>query len=203
MFKIVTISREFGSAGKTIAKRVAERLGYVYYDKALNQEVAKQTGFDETFVDHEGAYAPGKSQLSMLLASRGTQGILNGMSLSDYLWSVQQKVILELAEKESCVIAGRCAEFILKDRKDCLSVFIHASMEDRIARISRHHKEQEERPEKLLETRDKKRRAFYKYYTNLEWGLSQNYHLTLDSGVLGIRKCVDLIVDLAKNPVEK
>ena len=103
-----------------------------------------------------------------------------------------------LAEKEPCVIVGRCADYILREREDCLNVFIHASMAARADRIVRLYGSSEKSPEKRLEEKDKRRRVYYKHYTDGDWGMSQNYHLSLDSGIIGIQRCVDIISELAK-----
>jgi cytidylate kinase len=103
---------------------------------------------------------------------------------------------LELAEKETCVIVGRCADYILKEMNNCLNVFIHSSMTARAERIVRLYGESERIPEKRLEEKDKKRKLYYKHFTGREWGMSQNYHLSLNSDAIGFEKCVDIIVDL-------
>jgi cytidylate kinase len=198
MYKVITVGREFGSAGKAIGKAVAEKLGYAYYDEELIRQVADETGFSENFVENEGGYNPGKKWLNYILASRGPEGIINGMSVDDYLWAVQKKVILESAEKGPCVIVGHNADYILKDRDDCLNIFIHAGINDRKERIMKHHGGLTEKPERMLYKKDKNRKVYYKYFTGQEWGMSQNYHITLNQGVIGIEKCVDIIVDLAK-----
>jgi cytidylate kinase len=202
MYRIITISREFGSAGKTIGEKIAEKLGYAYCDEELTRRMAKETGFNEKFVEHEGGYIPnmtGTNWFNFVLASRGAEWVMNGMSVHDYLWAVQKKVILELAEEGPCVIVSHTADYILKDRNDCLAVFIHSGMNDRKERIIKHEGgEQAENPEKMLYKKDKNRKVYYKYYSGQEWGMAQNYHITLNRGVIGIEKCVDIIVDLAK-----
>ena len=120
---IITVSREFGSGGRTIAHKVAERLGVPYYDKELIKAVAEKTGFDPKFIEERGEYAPGRTIFSMLPVFDGTQGAL---SAADFLWAMQRQVILDLADKGPCVILGRCADYILKDRSDVLNVFIYA-----------------------------------------------------------------------------
>ena len=120
------------------------------------------------------------------------------MSVNDYLWVMQRKVVLDIAERGNCVIVGRCADYILGDREDVLNVFIHSNIESRADRIVRLYGETEKSPEKRLEEKDKKRKVYYKHYTGRDWGKSQNYHISLDSGALGIDKCVELIVGLAK-----
>lgn len=196
---IITISREFGSGGRTVAKQLAEKLQIPYYDKALVKQVAVETGFDERYIEQEGEYAPVRSMLAYAFAARGTQGVMNGMSANDFLWVIQRKVILDLAEKGPCVIVGRCADDILKARDDCLNVFIHAPIKQRADRIVRLYGESEAAPEKRLEDKDKKRQVYYKNYTGREWGDARNYHLTLDSGKLGIETCVRIISELVQS----
>ena len=117
-------------------------------------------------------------------------------SNQDYLWAIQRKIILELGEKEDCVIVGRCADAILEGSADLLKVFIHASFEQRAKRIVEKYGETEVPTEKRLRDKDKRRALYYQFYTDREWGAMENYHLILDSGVLGIEKCVDIIASL-------
>ena len=194
MKKIITISREFGSGGRTIAKAVAEQLGYKYYDKELIEKVADKTGFSAKFVEEQGEYAPNTAPFAYSFVGRG----INGVSPEDYLWSAQRRVILQIADEEPCVIVGRCADYILRNREDCLHVFIHADMKKRAERIVKLYGETDKTPEKRLQEKDKKRKINYKYYTEQDWGMSQNYDLSLDSGVIGLDRCVDLIVELAQ-----
>lgn len=197
--KIITISREFGSGGRTIGKKVAEALCVPYYDKELVKRVSTETGFDKLFIETTGEDAPVKSQLAYAFsASGGVKSAMNGFSAEDFLWAMQRKVILELAEKEACVIVGRCADFILKERSDCFNIFIHASLPARALRIVKLYGETEKTPEKRLEEKDKRRKLYYDRHTGQQWGMSQNYHLTLDSGTISIEKCVELIVSLLK-----
>lgn len=194
--KIITVSREFGSGGRTIAKAVAESLGIAYYDKALVKQVAVATGFDEGYIERQGEYAPVRSRLAYMLTGGGSD---LSMSAEDFLWMMQRKVILELAEKEPCVIVGRCADYILRERTDCLHVFVHADMAQRADRIVRLYGEADTEPEKRLEEKDRRRRLYYKRYTEREWGMSQNYHLSLDSGRVGIDRCCDTIITLYRS----
>ncbi len=195
---IITISREFGSGGRTIGKEVAARLGIPYYDKELVNKVAVETGFDPSYIAEHGEYAPSKSMFAYAFANIGTPGVMDGLSAADYLWVKQRQVILDLAEQGPCVIVGRCADYILKDREDCLHVFIHAKPEIRAERIVRLYGESEKSPKKRLDEKDGKRRINYKHFTGLDWGMSQNYDLSLDSGALGIENCVDIIVDISQ-----
>lgn len=195
---IITISREFGSGGRTIGKLVAKQLGVTYYDKELVKQVAVKTGFNEKYIEQMGEYSRERTWLGTLFSARGTPGVMNGMSADDFLWTIQYQVILELADKGPCVIVGRCADYILRERTDAFHVFVHAPLPVRAERIVRLYGESENSPEKRLEDKDKRRRLYYKHYTGRDWGMSQNYHLCLDSGVLGIQNCADMIVQLSQ-----
>lgn len=187
--RIITISREFGSGGRTIGKKVAEDLGIPCYDYELIQKIAKESGFDEQYIKEAGEYSTGG--FLSTLASR-----VFGPTNEDYLWEIQYKIITELAEKGPCVIVGRCADYILKDKADCLNVFIHADMEFRADRIVKIYGERESSPEHRLKDKDKRRAAYYKFYTEQKWGDVKNYHLTMNSGIVGIDNCVKIIESL-------
>lgn len=198
MKKIITVSRQFGSGGRSIAKLVAESLGYDYYDSELVQKVAEETGFDPSYIADAGEYAPGRSILSYALGSMSPHGNANNMNASDYLWSAQCRIINELAEKGNCVIVGRCADFILRDREDCLNVFIHADKDYKAKRIVELYGVRDKSPVKRLEEKDTKRAVNYKYFTGREWGSIENYHISLDSSRLGSELCVKIITEIAK-----
>ena len=200
--KIITVSREFGSGGRTIGKRVAQQLNIPYYDKELVKQVALESGFDPKFIEEQGEFAPSRNRFAYAFLGLGVPGAMGGMSASDFLWTIQHRVIRDLADKGPCVIVGRCADYILKDRDDCLHTFIHASMEFRADRIVRLYGESEQSPEKRLTDKDTRRRVNYKHYTDREWGMAQNYHITLDSGLIGIEKCVDIILDLVQDKTD-
>ncbi len=197
--KIITISREFGSGGRTIGRKVAEKLGIPFYDKELVEQIAVESGFAPQFVEEHGEHSPGKSFFSYAFAHQGVPGVMNGLSTADFLWNIQCNVILQLAEKGPCVIVGRNADYILKDRKDCLHTFIHADMAYRADRIVRLYGESEKSPEARLQEKDKRRRVNYQHYTGRSWGTAQNYDICLDSSTIGIDECVDIIVSLAQS----
>ncbi len=197
--KIITISRAFGSGGRTIGKAVAERLGIPCYDKELVDKVAEESGFHADFIEEAGEYAPvTNSFLFNIAVSSNPMAMMHSMSMADQLFVCQTNVIRKLADEGPCVIIGRCADYILREREDCLHVFIHSDMEHRAARIVEKYGETKQTPKKRLTDKDNKRRVYYKHYTNRNWGESQNYHLSLNSGLIGIDKCVDIIVDIAK-----
>ena len=187
--RVITISREFGSGGRTIGKAVADTLGIPCYDSELIEKIAGETGFAKEYVEKFGEYAISDSLYNNALAGR----TYDGQSDADKLWLTQRDVISRLAKEGSCVIVGRCADFILRDVADCLSVFIHASDEKRTERIVSVYGRREEAPAKRLHDKDKKRKANYELYTGTSWGETANYAVCLDSGVLGTEKCVEII----------
>ena len=177
--RIITVSRQFGSGGRTIGKEVAERLGLKCYDAEIIEKVAEQSGMSKEYIAECGEYTSYRT------------------------WVAQNKIILDIAREGPCVIVGRCADYILRDEADLLKVFIHADMAKRAERIVKLYGENSETPEKRLRDKDKRRAAYYKFYTELEWGDAIHYDVALDSGKLGISKCVDVIVDLYNTkPVE-
>ena len=190
---IITISRQFGSGGRTVGRQLAERLNIPFYDRELVKQVAEETGFDTKFIEENGEFSSSKSIFSFAV-SQGVPCMQNGLSVSDFIFCMQRQVILKLAEKP-CVIVGSGADYILRDRDDVFDVFIHASMENRADRIVRLYGESEKKPEQRLADKDKKRKIYYKHYTDREWGDAKNYDMCLDSGRIGIDKCVDLIID--------
>ena len=194
--KIITISREFGSGGRTIGHMVAEKLGIPFYDKELVEQIALESGFAPKFVEEHGEHSPGRSLLSYAFAPQGVPGVMHGLSTADFLWNIQCSVILQLADKGPCVIVGRNADYILKDRPDCLHAYIHADMAYRADRIVRLYGESEKTPEARLQEKDKRRRVNYQHYTGRTWGQAQNYDICLSSSALGEEYCAKIIVDL-------
>ena len=191
--RIVTISRQFGSGGRTIGRMVAEKLGIPCYDHELIEKIAEESGFAKEYVQDKSEDATyGSRFINAFLSSR----VYDGLSPQDYLWSVQSKVILDLAQKGPCVIVGRCADYILRNTADCLRVFVHADFEKRAERIVKLYGETDDSPEKRLREKDKRRSVYYHFYTEMEWGDACNYDIALDSGVFGIEKCVELIAGL-------
>ena len=191
MSKIVTISREFGSGGRTIGRMTAEKLGVPCYDQELIDRIAEESGLLRAYVEENSENVSG----GWLSFTAGRD--FYGHSLQDDLIHAQTKVIREIADKGPCVFIGRCADYILDGRKDVLKVFIHASMEKRAERIVNQYGERIEDPVQRLKEKDKKRKAYYQLYTDRKWGSLKNYHLTLDSGTLGLETCAEIIAQLA------
>lgn len=190
--RVITISRQFGSGGRTIGKEVAAKLGIPCYDHEVIEKIAEKSGFIKEYIEKRSEDVARGSWLTGALFGREYAGY----SAQDYVWKFQRDTILELAAKSPCVIVGRCADYLLKDEADCLTVFIHADMDKRAERIVKQYGERPESPEKRLKDKDKRRAAYYQFYTDTQWGIAGNYHVSLDSGVLGIEKCVDVLVGL-------
>lgn len=188
--KIITISREFGSGGGTIGRKVAEKLGIPCYDAEIINKMSEESGFAKEYIKEESKNI-NRGWLNFSFLNRES-----GMTNQDILWGIQKQIILDLANKGPCVIVGRCADFILKDRDDVLNVFIHASFEYRANRIVEVYGEHEESKEDRIKLKDKQRAAYHRYYTDMKWGQAANYHLCLDSGKLSIDDCVNSILNL-------
>ncbi len=196
--RIITVSREFGSGGHTIAKAVADRLGYAFYDNSLITEVARQSGLSEEFIKEHEEYASHSNSFLYQLAM-STAGSLGYPSVYQKLYEAQTHVIEEIADRECCVIVGRCADYILRNREDCLHVFIHADKAHRAAHIIANYGETDKSPEQRIKDKDNRRRNYYRFHTDRDWGVCANYHLALDSGLLGEELCADLILQAAES----
>ena len=191
-FKIIAISRQFGSGVRTIGKLLAEQLNIPLYDREIISQVAKESGFAESYVEEKGEYGSSDKAAGMFI----NRSCYSSASNEDTIWNFQTKFIKEHAEKEPCIIIGRCADYILRNRLDVLRVFIHADMKERIKRISEVYKINDSNPEKFLHQKDKRRAAYYQFYTDIKWGDTKNFHITLDSSAFGIEKCVQILKTL-------
>lgn len=192
--KIITISREFGSGGRFIGEEVAKKLKIAYYDKNIITQIAEQSGFSQEYIQKTSELSPKKGLFAYAFAGRD----ITGKSVEDMVYETQKKIILEIAEKESCVIIGRNADFILKERDDVLNVFIHGNMPEKAQRICRLYDLTEAEAVKMMEDTDKRRRANYNYYTEQKWGMAANYTLALNSSQLGYGRCEKMIMDCAR-----
>ena len=190
--RIITISRQFGSGGHSIAKAAAERMGIAFYDNQLITEVARQSGLSEEFIRENEEYASHSNSFLYQLAM-STAGTYGYPSVYQKLYEAQTKVIQDIADKEPCIIVGRCADYILRDREDCLHVFIHAGNEHRAKRILEKYGTTDKTISQRIKDKDNRRRNYYRFHTDREWGVAANYSLALDSGVLGEALCVDIM----------
>ena len=189
--KIIMISREFGSGGRFIGEEVAKKLGIAYYDKNIITQIAEKSGFAPEYIQEKAELSPKKGLFAYAFSGRD----ITGKSVEDMLYEAQRKVILEIAEKEPCVIIGRNADFILKDRGDVLNVFIHGNQPEKTDRIMRLYHVSEQEVVKMMADTDKRRMTNYNFYTDQKWGKADNYTLCLNSSQLGYERCERIIME--------
>lgn len=196
--KIYTIGREFGSGGRDVGEKLAQRLGIRFYDKELLQQAAKESGFcEEIFENHDEK--PTNSFLYSLVMdtysmnTHSTVPFLD-MPLNHKVFLAQFDAIKKIAERESCVIVGRCADYALSDNPDCINIFIHADKDYRTKVVCKRSNITENKARDMIAKQDKQRASYYNYYTSKKWGDAAGYHLTLDSGKIGVDGCVDVII---------
>lgn len=193
---VITIGREFGSGGREIGMALAKKLGVKCYDKELLAITAKESGLSEEILKSLDE-RPTNSFLYSLVMDTYAMGYSTSsyidMPLNQKAFMAQYDTIKSLADQESCVIVGRCADYALKDRDDCYTVFIKASMDAKIKRVSRIYDLSEDKAKDLIVKNNKKRANYYNFYANRKWGDSRTYDLCLDSSVLGIEKTVELL----------
>ena len=192
--RIITISREFGSGGRFIGEEVARKLGIAYYDKNIISQIAEKSGLSPEYIQENTELSPKKGLFAYALAGRD----ITGKSVEDMVYEAQRKVILDLAKKEPCVIIGRNADYILKDRDDVLNVFIHGNMPEKIQRITDLYNVEKQKAVKMMEDTDKRRKTNYNFYTDQNWGKASNYTLCLNSSQLGYDRCEKIIMECSK-----
>lgn len=196
---IITIGREYGSGGRQIGKALAEKLGISFYDKEIITLAAKKSGLSDEFIASNEQRT--RSGLMHNLAASATyhNGFFSGhyLPLSENIFIAQAQVIRDIAAKESAVIVGRCADYILADRENTINVFIHAPIEARVKRIMALHGIDEAAALKEINISDKERGNHYFRYTDLKWGKAQNYHVCINSALMGVEKTVEMLADLA------
>lgn len=190
---IITIGRQYGTGGREIGKKLADKLGIPFYDRELITRAAKKSGFSEELFEQLDRRATNSFLYSLtMFGSTGT----NGMTLTDQLFLTQCKVIREMAEEGSCVIVGRCADHVLREFDGRYDFFIHGSVEDRVKRIRTcgDYEITGKTPEAALEKMDKQRSTYYNYYTGKVWGQCSHYDLCINAGRIGVDKSVEVIL---------
>ena len=192
--RIITIRREFGSGGRFIGEEVAKKLGIAYYDKNIIGQIAEKSGLSPEYIQENAELSPKKGLFAYAFSGRD----ITGKSVEDMVYEAQRNIILELAEKEPCVIIGRNADYILKDRDDVLNVFIHGDMPEKIKRITGLYNVKEKEAVKMMADTDKRRRTNYNFYTDQNWGKASNYTLCLNSSQLGYDRCEMIIMECVK-----
>ena len=202
-YYVINLGRQLGSGGKEIGEKIAKALNIAFYDKELIQLASDESGLCKEFF----FFFYERTQSTMLgglfsgrfpFISEGT--IPYGSFLNnDSLFKIQSDVIRQLAENQSCLFVGRCADYILRDHPRQVNIFISASKEARIERLMRLHNISQEKAEEMIEKADKKRASYYNYYSYKTWGAASTYHLCVDSSVMGIDKTVDYILQFVKH----
>ena len=196
--RIVVIGRQFGSGGREIAKKLAAKLGVNCYDNELLTMAAKKSGLCDTWFEANDE-KPNKSFLYSLVVgsySMPAPGLSGGEHpLTFQVHLAQQKTICEIADRESCVIVGRCADYALRDYPKMVSVFVSAELEDRVVRVMEGSQVDESKARELISKNDKRRASYYNYYTNKKWGQSSSYTLSVDSGKLGEDGAIRTIIE--------
>lgn len=211
MKKIITISREYGSGGRLIGKLVAENLGYSFFDREIIDMAAQESGLSPEFIKKTEQNLSSGFLYNLLLGtsysgSNGTPSSLNGnqmLPLADQVFNAERKVILDLAKKGSCVIVGRCADYILNtseeiDSKELLNVFIYGDLEEKLKRIEELYKEPEQAAKKNIQQIDKRRANHYNTFTEATWGDRKNYDLMINSSTAGIEETARIIAEIAR-----
>ena len=187
---VITVSREYGSGGRRIGRLVAEKLGVNFYDGELLSLVAKESGYTEEFVRQNDQK---KTQSLLYHLYIGSQIL----PASDMIFIAQSRVIKDLYAKESCVIVGRCADYILRGKENVINIFVHAPLESRVARVRDGYGEKADNYKAYVMKKDKSRVAYYNYFADDAWGKAQTYDISINSDI-GIEKSVDIIVDYVK-----
>ncbi len=197
---VITISREFGSGGRTVGKMVADKLGYKFYDAEIIERVIAESGLSREIVEKYDEYATHKNSfLYSIAVNSATTGVngYQGTSFANQVQIAQIKVINDIAKEGNCVIIGRGADHILRENDNVLNIFIYADMEFKAKRVLELYGETEKKIEDRIKDKDTKRRVFYRSFTMREWGMYTNYHMMLDSGAVGLDKCAEIICEIA------
>ncbi len=200
---VINIGRQLGSGGREIGTILAKSLDISFYDKELISLASKESGLSqEVFeaADEKTSFSL-RGGLLGLRASVVSDGYIDNYLCNETLFKIQSDVIRELAEKQSCVFVGRCADYILRDHPKTLNVFICANIEDRIKRVAENHDLSDKKALELIERTDKKRASYYNYYSDKQWGAASSYHLCINSSVLGIDATVDFILQFLNEKI--
>ena len=198
---VFTIGRQFGSGGRQVGRLLSEKLGIPFYDKELIAISAQDSGLSEALFSNADEKATSSIFYSLVMGNypmaSGALGVTE-MPLNDQLFLIQSKTIKRLADEGPCVIVGRCADYILRDKENVVNVFVHAKLESRIERAIKVYEIAEKKAEDTCLKADKQRANFYNYYSDRKWGMCRTYDLSLDSSKLGIEGCAEQIISFEK-----
>lgn len=198
---VITIGRQLGSGGREIGQKLSARLGIAFYDKELIRIASQESGLKEEFferVDEQKHFSLFPGILGLRTAM--TDDFFSNYYLSnESLFRIQSDVMRRLAGEGPCIFVGRCADYVMKDERNCLNIFINADMADRIRRISLSHRISDSKARDLIERTDKGRSSYYNYFSGKTWGAAESYHLCINSSLLGIDESVRLISHVAES----
>ena len=198
---VITISREYGSGGHEIAQTIAKELGITFYDKELIELTAQKTGYTPDYIQQNEQTL--SNSLLYDLYEQNYAYVNDEMPPKDALFLVQSKIIREICAKESCVIVGRCANFILKDYENCINIFIHANVKYRVEKINNEYSPTKNVTWQDLKDFDEKRANYCMYFTHKNWKDATNYHLSLDSSLYGTKENIQKIIELIHSKIDK
>ena len=193
---IITIGRQFGSGGHAVGEKLSKQLGIPFYDKELIAMAAKESGYSEKLFEDVDEKPTNSFLYSLAMGSYIMGNSLSGaidMPLNDKLFVIQSNIMQKIAAEGSCIIVGRCADYVLKEEHDCVKVFIHADMEIRVKAIAKAFQVTDAKAEDMIIKTEKTRASYYNYFANTHWGKVDNYHLTIDTGLIGVDNTVALI----------
>lgn len=202
---IVNIGRQYGSGGRIIGEKIAEKLAFPFYDRELLNMASKESGLSAEFFEK----ADEKNRFSLFGNFLGLRGMMGGNDFSDNyltnenLFLIQSEVIHKIAENGSAVFVGRCADYILRDHPDCINIFISADIEDRIKRVCNRKTMEHDKAVEMIEKTDKKRADYYNYYTNKKWGFAKSYHLCINSSTFGVEGTIQFLINYIEQWMEE
>lgn len=195
---VITVSREAYCGGTELAKQLAQKLGFKFYDREVISIASEKSGIHEDHFESIEKKPTNSILYSVVMgmySSRGAYVRLDDVLTDDKIYKIQADSIREIAQQGNCVFVGRCADYILRNHPNCVNIFLHSNLEDRIARVVKEQNVSEAEAKKIINRADKKRRSYYNYYTNKEWGAVSNYDITLNLSSLSEEKMLDFIVE--------
>lgn len=185
---VITLSREYGSGGRYIGRLIAEKMGIGFYDKSIIIDMAEKTGFSQDFIEN--------NEQKMGILSSFNNGYYNGLSNGDELFIKEAEMIKEIADKKSCVIIGRCADYVLRNRDNVIRIFVYGNIKDKVQRAITYYGLDLENAEKIIRKKDRERALHYKHYTDQEWADKANYDICFNSGCLGVEETANAICQI-------
>lgn len=195
MNTIITISRQYGSGGRFVGKLLADELGIPFYDKEIIAMASEDTGFAQDFIKENEQKMRGLTAFGITPGMWSGNLVNNFENMESKIYACEADVIDKIAQKGACVIVGRCADYLLKDKYKCLNVFIHADMPSRVERVINvfERTDDPKRAERIIKENDRMRARHYRYYTDSEWGDAKSYHITLNTTAIGVENCAKIL----------